>query len=271
MDLSKLCVHTITTKPWPLEKALEEYSKKGIGGISIWENAIEELGAVQSGELIHSYPIDVVSYVRGGFFAHASKSKRDHAINHNKKLIEEAAAIGAPLLVLVCGADPEQSLEVSRMQIQEGIEQILFFAQQHNVQLGIEPLHPMYAASRSAINTVKQANAMAEEFDDNYLGVVVDVYHIWWEPELEKQIARCGANNNLLAYHICDWKMPMTDILNDRGLMGEGSINLQEIRAYISDAGFDGFHEVEIFSNKYWAMDQHIFLDNIIKAYQKHS
>lgn len=268
-QLSQLCVHTITTKPWRFEEALDQYCKRGIKGISVWQNVVEDLGIKKTAELLNSYPIDVVSYVRGGFFSSTEVKKRQEAIDHNKKLIEEAAAIGAPLLVLVCGADPRQDLITSRKQIQEGIEALIPFATDRGVKLGIEPLHPMYADTRSAINTLKQANDMAESIQDKQVGVVVDVYHLWWEEALEQEIARCGQNGHLFAYHVCDWKNPTEDMLNDRGLMGEGCIPLKQIGDWVAQAGFKGFTEVEIFSNHYWAMDQEVFLDQIVEAYLK--
>jgi len=128
-------------------------------------------------------------------------------------------------------------------------------------------LHPMYAADRSAINTLGQANDMAEYFKSAFVGVAVDVYHLWWDADLEKEIARCGANGNLLAYHVCDWKVNTIDLLNDRGLMGEGCIDLKKIRGWVEATGFKGFCEVEIFSNIHWAKDQHLFLKEITKAF----
>ncbi len=268
-DYSQLCIHTITNRPWRLEEALENYCSRGIGGISVWQNIVDKKGANETAKILKQYPIKVVSYVRGGFFAHPEKSEQQKAIAENKRLLEEAAIIGAPLIVLVCGAHPEQSLEVSRQQILKGIEVILPLAKSLNIKLGIEPLHPMYAHSRSAINTLKQANDLAEKIQDSHVGVVLDVYHIWWEPDLENEILRCGANDKLFAYHICDWKSPQSDFLNDRGLMGDGCINLKSINTWVKAAGFQGFHEVEIFSNKYWSMDQSKFLNKILECYEK--
>ncbi len=269
MDLSKLCIHTITTKPWGLEQALDKYSRKGVGGISIWQNTIDPMGAHEAAKIIENHPLQVVSLVRGGFFPHADGIQRQRAIDHNKKLVEEAAIIGAPILVLVCGADVSQSLATSRDQIKRGIEALIPQCEDLEIQLAIEPLHPMYADTRSAINTLSQANEMAEYFDCVQVGVAVDVYHLWWDENLEDEILRCGRENNLLAYHICDWKSPTTDLLNDRGLMGEGCIPLRTIARWVNSAGFHGFHEVEIFSNTYWAMDQDLFLNRIIDAYIK--
>ncbi len=267
--LNRLCIHTITNKPWSLPQALEQYAKKGIGGVSIWQNAVEPFGSRKSAAIIREFPLSVVSYVRGGFFPSIDSSVRQIAIDHNRKLIDEAAEIGAPLLVLVCGAEPGQSLSTSRDQIRAGIEAVLPHAKAAGISLAIEPLHPMYADTRSAINTLGQANDLTEEIADASVGVAIDVYHLWWDPELETQIKRCGSHDNIMAFHICDWKVPTIDFLNDRGLMGEGCIPIHEIGSWVESAGFKGFIEVEIFSNYYWSMDQSEFLDQIIDAYQK--
>lgn len=268
-DLSRLCIHTITTKPWDLEEALDRYSRAGVGGISVWQDAVAALGSRKAGDLIRQYPVDVVSYVRGGFFPAADPQARLNAIDRNKKMLDEAADIGAPILVLVCGADPGQPLELSRAQIRDGIEAVIPHAAANGVQLAIEPLHPMYADTRSAVNTLEQANDMAEYFNSEWVGIAVDVYHLWWDPHLEDQIARCGRNGNLSAFHICDWNTPTSDMLNDRGLMGEGCIPLHQISNWVERTGFSGYREVEIFSNRLWQIPQQEFLDKIISAYLK--
>ncbi len=269
-DLKKLCIHSITTKPWPLEKALEKYAERGIGGISIWQEPVADIGLEKAADLVRQYPVEVVSYVRGGFFPSLSARKREAALTDNRRLIDEALALGAPLLVLVCGAEPGQSLERSREQIKEGIEALLPHIGEENLKLAIEPLHPMYADTRSAVINLEQANTLAEAIDSPRVGVAVDVYHLWWDPQLEPEIMRCGRAGNLLAYHICDWRVPTRDMLNDRGLMGEGCIDLPRITRWVKEAGFSGFEEVEIFSTQYWSMDQDEFLDSIIKAYEEH-
>ncbi len=268
-DYSRLCIHTITTRPWSFEEALENYCQRGVRGISIWNNVIEKIGVSRAANLLSQFPIEVVSMVRGGFFAHPDKHERLKRIAENRKLMEQAAVLGAPLLVLVCGAHPDQSLEKSRMQIREGIESLLPLAQSLPIKLGVEPLHPMYAHSRSAINTLKQANDVVESLQNDFVGVVLDVYHLWWEPNLQQEINRCGEKGNLFAYHICDWKSPQSDFLNDRGLMGDGCIDLRKISRWMTNAGFHGFYEVEIFSEHYWAMDQKEYLDKILARYQK--
>ncbi len=268
-DLSKLCIHTITTKSWSIEEAAEQYQKAGVKGISVWRQYLEGRDIYQTGEMLKNHDLKAVALVRGGFFPSTSPNTRQLAIEDNKKALDEAAAVGAEMVVLVCGADPGQSLATSRKQIQEGIEAVLPHAIENKVKLAIEPLHPMYADTRSAVNTLAQANEMAEAIGSDYVGVAADVYHLWWDPNLEAEIKRCGANGNLLAFHICDWLSPTTDFLNDRGLMGEGCIDIPLIRSWVEEAGFSGYNEVEIFSDRLWAEDQNEFLDKIVKSYYK--
>jgi len=268
-NLSRLCIHTATTKPLPIEEAVKIYSEHGVRAMTVWRDALQGKNVNEVKKLIEQYNIKVVSLCRGGFFPSVSVVKRKQAIDDNIQAIDEAASIGAPMIVLVCGAEPRQSLETSRSQIKAGLEAILPVAEQKKIKLAIEPLHPMYADDRSAINTLKQANDMAEYFDSPWIGVAIDVYHVWWDPDLEDEIKRCGAHGNLFAFHICDWKVPTGHILFDRGLMGEGCIDIPQIRGWVEQTGFDGFHEVEIFSEKYWQSDQVEFIKNIIEAYNK--
>ena len=270
-DCERLCIHTVTTRPRSLEEAADEYAGAGLGGITVWRQSLNGYTAAEASRLIRDRGLEVVSLVRGGFFPAVDAAARQEAIDENKRVIDEAAELGAPLVVLVGGAHPKQSLEDSRAQINDGLEAVLPHAEAAGVRLGIEPLHPVYADSRSAINTLAQANDVAEAFDSPSLGVVVDVYHLWWDPHLEAEIARCGRNDHLFAFHICDWKSPTEHILLDRGLMGEGCIPLRQIRGWVEETGFDGFVEVEIFSEHYWKQDQHAFLKQIQDAYLTHA
>jgi sugar phosphate isomerase/epimerase len=270
-DLSQLCIHTITTKPWNIEEAAKNYSAEGVKGITVWRDALTNRNIRSTGQLLRDHGLNIVSLCRGGFFPHKEKEKRKAALDDNRKAIDEAAELGAPLIVLVCGADPSQSLEDSRKQILDGIEAIIPDATAAGIKLAIEPLHPMYADTRSAINTLAQANDMASQINSSYIGVAVDVYHLWWDPTLELEIKRCGENNHLFAFHICDWNSPTTDILLDRGLMGDGCVPVNKIRSWVEATGFNGFYEVEIFSNKYWQQDQSQFLKKIIQAYKENS
>ncbi len=266
-DLSTLCIHSQTNKPWNLEQCVKQYHHAGIKGISVWRHLLDDLTWDEARTILDDHDMEVVSLVRGGFFPSLKVSERNHAIEDNLLAIEQAEAIGAPLVVLVCGADPGQCLSISREQIREGIRQILPAAERAGVKLAVEPLHPMYAADRSAIITMGQANDMVELINSERVGVAVDVFHLWWDPMLQSEIRRCGKMEKLFAFHVCDWNVPLKDMLNDRGLMGEGCINLKLIRSWMEQAGFGGYIEVEIFSDTYWAMDQTDYLDKIIHAY----
>jgi len=270
-DFSKLCIHTITNKPWNIEECIKNYSETGIKGITLWRYNLEGRQIKDIRTMIDGCGLEVVSLCRGGFFPAVVKSEREKAICENLRIIDEAAELGAPLIVIVPGTDPELSLKDSRKQIFDGVSSILPYAEKCKIKLGIEPLHPMYADTRSAINTLKQANDICEKLNSDYLGVVVDVYHLWWEADLEKEIIRSGKSGKLFAFHISDWKTPTEDILNDRALMGEGCIPIKKIRDRMEKSTFCGFNEVEIFSNKRWNMNQKIYLDQIKKAYLKFS
>ncbi len=269
-DLSRLCIHTITTKPWAIEEAISNYAKAGVAGISVWREALEGRDIHEIKNSIAAAGLTTVSYVRGGFFPSQVLAKRQEALEENRKLIKEAQTLGAPLVVLVCGADPEQSLTASAQQIEESIRDLLPFAEKAGIKLGIEPLHPQYADTRSAIVTLEQTNNLVERINHTHLGIVLDVYHVWWDPNLKREIKRCVTSGNLMAFHVCDWRVPTRDALNDRALMGNGCINIPEIRSQIEALGYDGFIEVEIFSTEHWATNQADFLNEIIAAYKTH-
>lgn len=266
-DLSKCAVHTITTKPWSIEMSIERYAKAGFGGITVWRDTLKNRDIPKVGKHITDSGLKVAALVRSGFFAYDSKDERVKAFTDNRLAIQEADRLGAPMVVLVCGARPGQSLQTSRDQIREGIEAVLPHAEAHDIVLAIEPLHPMYADDRSAINTLESANDMAEYFNSPHVGVAVDVYHLWWDPNLQREIMRCGKKGNLSAFHVCDWKTPTKDMLLDRGLMGEGCIDIPQIRGWVEKAGFKGFNEVEIFSQTHWTQDQDEWLKQISEAY----
>lgn len=269
-ELSRACVHTITTKPWSLERAAEAYAQAGVRGITVWRDALGDRNVARAGEMLRGHGLSIVSLCRGGFFPYKDQKGRAEAWDDNRRAIDQAAALGAPLVVLVCGALPGQSLQRSREQIQEGIEAVLPHAEASGVRLAIEPLHPMYADTRSAINTLEQATDMALAIGGESVGVAVDVYHVWWDPALEREIERAGRAGKLFAFHVCDWKSPTRDLLFDRGLPGEGCIDIRHIRGCVEAAGFGGFIEVEIFSEAHWATEQEHFLNLVVQSYRAH-
>ena len=270
-DFSRLCLHTITTKGWELEEAVERYAEAGVSGITVWRQWLEGRDPIEAGDRIRSAGLQVVSLCRGGFYPAVEEKAREEAVEDNKRAIEDAAALGAPLVVLVCGAVPGQSLVESRKQITDGIAATLPLAESLGVKLAIEPLHPMYADDRSAINSLASANDVCDELNHPLVGIAYDVYHLWWDPDLEEQTKRTAQADRLFAYHVCDWMTPTTDLLNDRGLMGEGCIDLRGIRGMVEGAGFDGMIEVEVFSNRWWEKPTGEFLQAIKQAYLNHT
>jgi sugar phosphate isomerase/epimerase len=246
-DPSLLSLNTATVKKqWTLAQMIDGCARHGIRGISPWRDQVRELGLNKTKKLIQSNELAVTGLCRGGFF-----TAKDW-LDDNRRAIEEAHTLGAKCLVLVVGGLPEGSKDLvrARERVKESISRILPEARKAGVPLAIEPLHPMQAAERACINTLEQALDVCDTLGDG-IGVAVDVYHVWWDPKLEQQIAR-GGKKLILAYHICDWLVPTRDLLNDRGMMGDGVIDLPLVRSWIESAGYGGFHEVEIFSELDW-------------------
>ena len=199
LGMERLCIHTITTKPWPVETAIEKYAAAGVAGITLWTDAVEGRDPKLVARAASDAGLSIVSLVRGGFFAAAEEEKRLTAVEHNRELIDLAAQLGAPSLVLVCGAEPSIPLAESREQIAEGISRLARHAEERGVRLSIEPLHPMYAATRSAVNTMEEANLICRQIGSPALGIAVDIYHLWWDPHLEEEIIEAGREKRLFA------------------------------------------------------------------------
>jgi sugar phosphate isomerase/epimerase len=185
-------------------------------------------------------------------FPAATREERERRIDDNRRAVDEAAALGAPLLVLVCGAAADRDIGAARQMVEDGIMRIAPHAAERGVQLGIEPLHPAFAAERSCITTLAEARRLAERLDSPTVGVITDVYHIWWDPDLHDEIAR--AARWIVGFHVSDWLVPATNVLMNRGVMGDGIIELRRIRAAVERAGYVGPIEVEIFNESVWAM-----------------
>ena len=269
-DLSRFAIHTATTRPWPIERAIAGYAASGVKGVTVWREALAGRDAGEIGNRIRDRGMTVASLCRGGFFAADSEATRRSALDENRRCIDQAAALGAPMVVLVCGASPGQELEESRRQIEEALFALVPHAKAAGVKLAVEPLHPMYADSRSAINTMGQARTICDRIDSPSLGIAVDVYHTWWDDRLEAEIGLCWRSSRLFAFHVSDWMTPTCDLLEDRGLMGDGCIPIRKIREWMEEAGFRGFNEVEIFSRRHWDSDQAQFLAAIRTAYIEH-
>lgn len=262
----RLAIHTQTTRPWSLAEACAAYAAAGIGGVCPWVEHVEPMGVPEAARIIADSGLRVPSYVRGGFFVHPEADARQGAIDRTRSLLDDAAALSAEMLVIVPGACPGVGLDDARAMVADGLAVAAGHAAEVGVKLALEPLHPMYAADRSCINTVASARAVCDQVGHAALGVAVDVYHVWWEPGLAEQVADLGREGRLLALHICDFKAETTHLMLDRGLMGEGVIPVREIRGVVEAAGFDGLAEVEIFSERWWAVEQSVFLREIVRA-----
>jgi len=267
-DLKNLAVHTMTNKPWSLRQCVDAYTKAGVSGISVWRNVIEPIGIDEAAKILKGSGLIVPALVRGGFFPASTSDDRQKAIDENRKIIDEAAAIGAEMVVLVVGAVPGMPLAEARKHVADGIGALLPQAVDRNVKLAIEPLHPMYAGDKSCINRMREAREVCEQLRSRMVGIAVDVYHVWWDPDLQAEIEMAGKQHTLFGLHICDWRLNTRDLLTDRGLMGDGCIDIATICGWARDAGFDGMDEVEVFSDTYWAMDQDEYLKLIVERYQ---
>lgn len=263
-----IAIHTITTKAWDLPTAAKKYSAAGVRGIGIWRQWLEGRPLAESRQILDDYGLTAVSLVRSGFFPHLNPAEKQSALDDNLLALDQAAALAAPQVVLVCGAKPELPISESRRHIEEGLAACLPHAQALDIKLAIEPLHPMYADCRSAINTLGQTNDLLDRLDHPQLGIAADVYHLWWDPNLAQEIERAGSR--ICAFHVCDWLTPTNDFLNDRGLMGDGCIDIKGIRRQVEATGFNGWNEVEIFSTRWWSHDPDDYLAKILQAYQQH-
>jgi sugar phosphate isomerase/epimerase len=249
----KLSLNTATVRrQWTLAQIIEGCARHGITGISPWRDQVAQMGLTQASQAIRANGLTVTGLCRGGFFTAPDWH------DDNRRAVDEAHELGAQCLVLVVGGLPAGSKDMrgARKQVRDAIAALLPEARAAKVPLAIEPLHPMQAAERACINTLEQALDICDELDPGGaqgtpgIGVAVDVYHVWWDPKLQSQIIRGG--KRILAYHICDWLVPTRELLNDRGMMGDGVIDLPLIRSWVERAGYSGFQEVEIFSELDW-------------------
>jgi len=252
-DIAKLSINQATTREqWSLRQAIEGYAAQGITGIGIWRDKLGECGVAEAAVLLKDHAMTVTGLCRGGMFPASDKAGLQAAIDDNLRAIDDAAAIDAKCLVLVVGGLPDGSKDIAgaRAMVADGIAAILPHARAAGVALAIEPLHPMYAADRCCVNTMAHANDLCDGLGLG-VGIAVDIYHLWWDPGLEAEIKRAG-KSRILAFHICDWLVPTRDLLLDRGMMGDGVIDIAKIRQWVEGTGFAGYHEVEIFSAQNW-------------------
>ncbi len=264
-----LSLNTATVrKQGDLLEIIDACARHGIRAIDPWRDQVAATGLDRAARAIGDAGLELSGYCRGGMFT-ADVAHRIEARDDNRRTIDEAKALGAPCIVLVAGGLPQYSrpgsgasrdILAARGQVHDALAEMLEYARQAKMPLAIEPLHPAYAADRACVNTTKQALDLCDALDpqrSGALGVALDVYHIWWDPEMLPQIARTG-RDRLLAFHVCDWLVPTKDMLNDRGMMGDGVIDIKSVRSAVEAQGFAGYSEIEIFSTDWWgrSMDE---------------
>lgn len=262
----KLSLNTATVREkWDLASCIEGCARHGIGGIAPWRDKLQEMGTEKAARAIQDAGLRVSGLCRGGWFTASGAISQD-VIDDNRRAVDEAATINADCLVMVVGglADGSRDLPHAHELVEEGLARTLEYARTVGVKIAIEPLHPMYAADRCCVNTTRQALDICDRLGDG-IGCAIDVYHVWWDHEVRSQLKRAG-RDRIMAFHICDWLMPTTDMLTDRGMMGDGVIDIPLLRSHAEAEGFDGLYEVEIFSaENWWKRDPDEVLETIIE------
>jgi len=267
-SIDRLSLNQATTEKWSVREAVEGCARAGIPAIGLWRHKVEEQGLKESARIVREAGVSVSSLCRGGMFPAESAEERRRRIDDNRRAIDEAAELGTDVLVLVCGGLPNNDLDAARKMVAEGIAEVAPYAAERGVNLGIEPLHPMFAADRSVIVTLEHANDIAIEIGAENVGVVIDVYHVWWDPNVYREIER--AKGRILGFHVNDWIVPAPDMLRGRGMMGDGLIELRRLRHAVDVAGYTGPIEVEIFNDEIWSKPGDEVLKLMKERYLEH-
>ena len=265
--LERLSFNQMTADPWSLEEVVRNCANSRIPYIAAWRHKLDG-DAAKASELIHSEGLGVSSLCRGGWFSAPTAEERRQRVADNRRAIEEAALLEAPVLVIVSGPAKGQTLEDARATVLDGLFEVLPDAEKAGVILGIEPLHPMYAAERSVVVTLKQANDIADQLASPSAQVIIDAFHVWWDPDVMHEIER--ARGRIAGFHVSDWPVPLPGILMGRAMMGDGVIELRKLRQAVDAAGYDGPIEVEIFNEEVWQSRDDGLLERIQKRFLEH-
>jgi len=268
LPATRLSLNQITADRYDTRAVIEACARHEIGWISLWRHKVAELGVRETARLVRDAGLSVSSLCRGGFFAAATQAERDVKHDDNRRALEEAAEFGTDVLVLVCGPAPDRDLAAARRMVVEGIERLLPDAERLGIKLGVEALHPVFAGDRSVVVTLAQANDIAERFPAEVVGVVIDAYHVWWDPDIYGQIERAG--RRALGFHVSDWLVPSPDPLMGRGVMGDGVIELRRLRAAVDAIGYQGPIEIEIFNQQVWEMPLDEMLPHLKRRFAEH-
>jgi sugar phosphate isomerase/epimerase len=263
--IDRLSFNQITANHATLKECAEACVRHGIQWIAPWRNRVAEIGLKESGRLLRDSGLRLSSLCRGGFFPAATQAERTAKIDDNRRAIDEAAALGAPCLVLVCGPAPDRDIDAARGMVADGIAAVLQHAIDRGVRLGIEPLHPMFAADRSVIVSLAEATDLALSFATPYVGIVLDVFHVWWDYRLYAETQR--AAGHIVGFHVSDWAVPLPGIVTGRSMMGDGVIELRRIREAVEEAGYRGPIEVEIMNESIWGQPIDAIIEQTIERF----
>jgi sugar phosphate isomerase/epimerase len=253
--MSRFSLNQATIKYATLDEAVRVTVEAGIEAIGLWREPVQQFGVAASARLVADAGLRVSTLCRAGFFTMPEGSARRAALDDNRRAIDEAAELGAPVLVLVAGGLPEGSRDLAgaRARVADALTELAPAARAAGVTLAIEALHPMYVSDRAVVSTLGQALDLAAPFDPDVVGVVVDAYHVWWDPDLAAQVARAGREGRIASYQVCDWVIPIaSDALLSRGIPGDGVIDFGELTGLVRDAGYAGDIECEVFRQEIW-------------------
>jgi sugar phosphate isomerase/epimerase len=264
---ARLSLNTATTKRWSLTEAVEAAAAAGLPAVGLWRDRVDEVGTDKAAKIVRDNGLRVSSLCRGGFLTGLDNAHS--ALDDNRRAIDQAATLGTSELVMVAGGMPDRDLIGARKRLAERLAGLVPYAADRQVRLALEPLHPMYCADRAVISTLGQALALAEPFPAETVGVVVDTFHVWWDPDLGTRIAEAGRQGRISSYQVCDWLVPMAaDPLMSRGMMGDGVIDFASIGGLVHGAGYRGDVEVEIFNEAVWAADGHAVIETMKRRYR---
>ena len=273
-DLSRFSINQMTVKQLSLSELVSACGDLGISHIGLWREPVQSYGVEETAKLVRDAGLTVTTLCRGGFFTAIDPDERAAALDDNRRAVDEAAALGTDTLVLVSGGLPAGSKDLhgARERIADALAVLGPYAEEHGVRLAIEPLHPMYASDRCVVSTLTQALDLAERFPAHQVGVTVDTYHIWWDDNAPAQIARAGAGGRIHTFQLADWTTPLPEgVLNGRGQIGDGAIDMREWQRYVEAAGYTGAIEVELFNDALWARDGREVLTETAERFITHT
>lgn len=286
-DLSRCSLNQATVKHATLPEAVAAAAAAGMGAIGLWRDRVQEVGAEKAARIVAEAGLRVSSLCRGGFLTAADDAAVAAALDDNRRAIEEAATVGTRELVIVVGGLPaisgfgqgprpdavpgDRDVVAARARVADRLADLAPVAAEHGVRLVLEPMHPLFAADRGVLSTLDQALDLAQPFPADVVGVVVDTYHVWWDPELREAIARAGQEGRIAGYQVCDWVLPLAaDPLHSRGHVGDGYVDFPTVTRWVAEAGYAGDVETEIFHEGIWAADPLATARTVAERYARH-